>query len=633
MVYLGYFQYQMRRISKLTWVVWLMGSKLLLILAGFYLWISTISNEYPDGALDSLLIAIVVLFVLTIPLVFMLSKYLLKLLSVQEQQTQDVEDQLIDYSARLNSFIEHPEHVRIYSLDREYRYTGFNSLHQKEMSEVFQQEIELGKNILDLLPEDMIESARKNFDRTLNGDHFQVTSIFMDKYYTQIFNPVFDQMDKVVGLTSSIFDVTERIKAEQELENYKDQLEDLVKDRTRQLERQTLFFQEIIDNLPNLIFVRDKKSRYVLVNKAMAETFGQKTGEIVGKTVLETHYDKKEALRFEEEDLEVIRHDEIIEQESFHKHRDGTGRWLFLSKRRMKVFDDQYVLGVHFDINSLKETELKLLEANQELKNTLHRLKSAQMRLIESEKMASLGQLTAGLAHEINNPINYVAGNVSPIRRDLNELKEYLNALRKHVDIANLSEDEFPKDANFEMLFDELESLLDGVDEGTTRVKNLMSDLNAFSLPETSKKQLCNINESITTTINLIKHHLRDRITLKVKLREVPGIICNSSQMSQVFLNILNNAIQAIEDTGYIEVSSKFDEKQIIVKIKDTGAGISTANLGKIFNPFFTTKDVGEGTGLGLAISYRIIEEHKGAIEVDSEEGVGTEFRIILPVN
>lgn len=255
------------------------------------------------------------------------------------------------------------------------------------------------------------------------------------------------------------------------------------------------------------------------------------------------------------------------------------------------------------------------------------------MRLIESEKMASLGQLTAGLAHEINNPINYVAGNVSPIRRDLNELKEYLNALRKHVDIANLSEDEFPKDANFEMLFDELESLLDGVDEGTTRVKNLMSDLNAFSLPETSKKQLCNINESITTTINLIKHHLRDRITLKVKLREVPGIICNSSQMSQVFLNILNNAIQAIEDTGYIEVSSKFDEKQIIVKIKDTGAGISTANLGKIFNPFFTTKDVGEGTGLGLAISYRIIEEHKGAIEVDSEEGVGTEFRIILPVN
>ncbi|MEQ8471699.1 MAG: ATP-binding protein [Marinoscillum sp.] len=623
----------MRRISKLTWVVWLMGSKLLLVLAGFYLWISAVADQYPEGALDTILVVILVLFVLSIPFTYFLTRYLLTLLTEQEKESQDVEAQLVDFSARLNSFIEHPEHVSIYSLDRNYHYTGFNSLHQKEMKEVFHQECEVGKNILELLPKEMSQRTKRNFDRALTGDHFQVTSLFMDKYFTQIFNPVFDQDDQVIGLTSSIFDVTERIIAEQELESYKDQLEDLVKDRTRQLERQTLFFQEIIDSLPNLIFVRDKKSRYVLVNKAMADSFGQKTGEVVGKTVLETHYDKKEALRFEEEDLEVIRHDDVIEQESFHKHKDGTGRWLFLSKRRMKVFDEDFVLGVHFDINNLKETELKLLEANQELKNTLNRLKSAQMRLIESEKMASLGQLTAGLAHEINNPINYVAGNVRPIRRDIRELKDYLDSLRSFVNSIDGPKSDLPKDSSFEMLFEELESLLDGVDEGTTRVKNLMSDLNAFSLPETSKKQLCNINESINTTVNLIKHHLKDRISLTLKLSELPDIICNPSQLSQVFLNMLNNAIQAIEETGKITVSTKLTKKNIVIKIKDTGSGISKANMSKIFNPFFTTKDVGEGTGLGLAISYRIIEEHKGSIEVESEEGVGTEFKIVLPVN
>ena len=613
--------------KKITRVVWLMGGKLTILLVFFLIW--AIGSEHgwfkmTDDAFKTVLIALIIL---SIPFTIIVARYLSNILLKSDLDNREAEEKLGDYSARLNSFIEYPGHVSIYSLDRNFCYTGFNSLHQREMKEVFNSEVEIGKSILNMLPQDWAERAINNYEKALEGENFQVTSLWRNKYFSQVFNPVKDENDKVIGLTSSIFDVTERVRAEQELENYKDQLEELVKDRTKQLKRQTVFFQEIIDNLPNLIFVRDKKGRYILVNKAMADTFGKSTGEIVGKSVLETHYDKKEALRFEEEDREVIKYDEIVEQESFHKFNEGKGKWLFMSKRKMKVFDDEYVLGVHFDINSLKETELKLLEANQELKNTLNRLQSAQMRLVESEKMASLGQLTAGLAHEINNPINYVAGNVSPIRRDLKELKEYLDSLTEGSETKEVPE------IDINMLFDELNSLLDGVDEGASRVKTLMSDLNSFSLPETSRMQLCDINDSLKTTINLIKHHLKDRIDLKVNLTDLPAINCNAQQLSQVFLNMLNNAVQAIKGTGTIEVSSKVKSDQIVITFKDSGGGISKDNLNKIFDPFFTTKDVGEGTGLGLAISYRIIEEHKGEIKVKSEEGKGTKFTISLPIS
>ncbi len=573
-------------------------------------------------------VMVVVLIIASVPFTFGMAGYLKRLLNTHDRHQVDVEEQLGDYSARLNSFIEYPGHVSIYSLDKNFCYTGFNSLHKKEMYEVFNAEVAVGTNIIKLLPNDWGERAIRNYKKALDGEHFQVTSLLKDKYYTQVFNPVRNKGNEVIGLTSSIFDVTERVQAEQELESYKDQLEELVKDRTSQLERQTLFFQEIIDSLPNFIFVRDKKSRYVLVNKALADTFGKSTGEVIGKSVLETHFDKKEAMRFEEEDRDIIKYDEVFEQESFHKFQDGIGKWLFLSKRRMSVFDDEYVLGVHFDINHLKETELKLLKANQELKNTLNRLKAAQMRLVESEKMASLGQLTAGLAHEINNPINYVAGNVSPIRRDLHELREHLQSLKNQAEevVSDSSQE------NIDMLFDELYSLLDGVDEGTSRVKNLMTDLNQFSLPESSSKQMCDLNESLKTTINLIKHHLKNRIELKVELDEIPFINCNSQQISQVFLNMLNNAVQSIEGKGVIKVSSKLKKDRIVFSFKDSGKGINEANLSKIFDPFFTTKDVGEGTGLGLAISYRIVEEHKGQIKVASKEGEGTKFSISLPI-
>lgn len=560
------------------------------------------------------------------------SRYILRQFQQREWEQKRVESKLMAFDTRLSAFIENPEHISIFTLDREFQYIHFNEIHAERIRKNFGKEIREGIAILSVLPDDLASQIANSFKRALAGEHFTVTSRFQERYYTQVYNPVYNDKGEVVGLTGNIADVTERIKAEQELELYKDQLENLVEERTEEINRQSKFFQSIIDSLPSLIFVRNAKGRYVLVNRAMANSLGSEHDQVIGKSIGETHKNSEEVDRFEEEDLEILQNNTVVEEEAYYEFPDGTGHWLLLSKRRMLIGGEAYVLGIHVDISNLKDTEMKLLQANDEQKKTLNRLKLAQVRLVESEKMASLGQLTAGLAHEINNPINYVAGNVAPIRNDLQELKEYLE--EKSEGGASKSKNGHGNgERNFDVLFEELNSLLDGVDEGAARVKNLMHDLNTFSTPTESRKYLFNINDSVRSTVNLVKHHVKDRIRINMYMGDVPNILCNPHQLNQVFLNILNNAIHAIKDEGVIDIRTSADDSQITVVISDSGHGIPKDHLREIFDPFFTTKDLGEGTGLGLAISHRVISEHHGKIEVDSVEGQGSTFKIILPVN
>lgn len=621
--------------SKFKHPVFTTGIVLLLAMCIVVLWLYALLNGADNTTsllipqLKNALLGMMLLAMLLVGWVLVLARR-----EVAQPPDRRVEKTSLAHNERLSSFIESPEHVSIYSLDRHFHYTGFNDLHLRDMKASFGAEVAVGTSILKLLPEEMASKTRQNFLRALRGEHFTVTSQYNNGYFTQVFSPVYDQKDQVVGLTSNIFNVTDRIRAEQELENYKDQLEDLVKERTEQLERQTNFFQQIIDNLPNLIFVRDKNSRYILVNQMMADSFGCAREDLLGKKITETHRNQKEAVEYEREDGQIIEKGSIIEEEALHPWPGEKDKWLLLSKRRMEIGEDKYILGVHFDITYLKETELKLQKANQELQQTVNKLKSAQLRLIESEKMASLGQLTAGLAHEINNPINYASGNIAPIRKDLNELKAYLislETLNREFCATGGTESAMPDRINFELLFEELESLLKGVDEGTSRVKSLMNDLNAFSLPEGARRYPFNINDSIRSTINLVHHHLKDKITLERDLQDLPKILCSPQQINQVFLNVFNNAIQAISGTGRIRVSTRKRGNEIVVRISDTGCGISRENISRVFEPFYTTKEVGKGTGLGLAISYRIIEDHGGTIEVTSEPGKGSIFQITLP--
>ncbi|MEP4135757.1 MAG: ATP-binding protein, partial [Cyclobacteriaceae bacterium] len=468
------------------------------------------------------------------------------------------------------------------------------------------------------------DRAMRNFQRVLSGEQFNVTSLFHEQFFSQSFNPVYDQHKEVVGFTSSVHEVTDRVKAEMELERYRDQLEELVEERTQELTRQKEFVQAVIDQIPALIFVRNSEGEYILVNAAMARSFVMTTDEVKGKTVFQTHKDQKEAKDFFEEDKEILATGKSVSGDFLVSMPAGK-RWLFLTKSRMMVNDKPHVLGVHVDVTHIKGVQLELANANDELMLAMEKLKSTQMRLVESEKMASIGQLTAGLAHEINNPINYVAGNVGVIRRNIQDMKAMIST--RSTDGQEMVE------AGLMDLCIEMENLLDGVKEGTDRVVGLIKDLSTFSGPGTSVSNgVVKVNECIESTVNLVKHQAGKKIVFNLQLEDTPAFEGNPQHLKQVLLNMLTNSFQAIDDNGEITVRSFKSESNIHIEISDTGTGISKKIINRIFEPFFTTKEVGEGTGLGLAISYNLIKDMGGFIDVDSIKRKGTTFKITLPI-
>lgn len=284
-----------------------------------------------------------------------------------------------------------------------------------------------------------------------------------------------------------------------------------------------------------------------------------------------------------------------------------------------------------------------LQETNQVLENALHDLKNTQTQLVNSEKMASLGQLTAGIAHEINNPINFVTSNIIPLRRDLHDLMSLLDAYGAlHNEDADRENElrrikRLEKELDFDFLKEEIGILLNGMEEGAKRTAEIVKGLRIFSRLDESDLKKVNINEGIDSTLILLNSSMGGKIDLIRNFDSDAFVECFPGKMNQVIMNITNNAIQAIlehENTnkrGEIEIITRSEENFVRISIRDNGPGMSAETKSKIFDPFFTTKQVGHGTGLGLSIVYSIIEAHNGSIEVDSKPGIGTTFHILLP--
>ncbi|WP_052444332.1 cache domain-containing protein [Flammeovirga sp. OC4] len=301
----------------------------------------------------------------------------------------------------------------------------------------------------------------------------------------------------------------------------------------------------------------------------------------------------------------------------------------------------------------LRQQSESLLYTNQKLEEAMQELKSAQVQLINSEKMASLGQLTAGIAHEINNPINFVSSNVQPLKDDIDDLIKLLDscndltkdfesteAFQKRVDEINELADEI----EINVVKEEIKELINGIEEGALRTKEIVLGLRTFSRLDEDTFKSANINEGIQSTITILNNKVKKKdISMEVALQsDIPEIKCLPGRLNQVFMNVINNAIQAVEErTGKIKISTSYadGDDYINIKVRDNGEGMPQAIIDKIFDPFFTTKEVGEGTGLGLSISYGIIKKHGGEIMVsskykndDSDEVSFTEFSIILPL-
>jgi len=272
----------------------------------------------------------------------------------------------------------------------------------------------------------------------------------------------------------------------------------------------------------------------------------------------------------------------------------------------------------------------------RELEFALENLKLIQSQLIQSEKMASVGLLTAGVAHELNNPINFISGNVNPLRRDLNELFSFIekydetlesNKLEKVIRDINDLKDRL----DFPFLTKEIINLLEGIEEGANRSSKIVKGLRSFSRLDKEKPQLFDIHEGIDSTLILLHNNTKDRIKVRKDYGDLKEIECFPSKLNQVIMNILTNSIQAIEGKGEIIIQTVSSDIGIKIIIKDNGKGMTPEVKKHIFDPFYSTKDVGKGTGLGLSISYGIIEQHNGNIDVISESGKGTEFIISLP--
>lgn len=283
----------------------------------------------------------------------------------------------------------------------------------------------------------------------------------------------------------------------------------------------------------------------------------------------------------------------------------------------------------------------ELIESNQNLSRSIENQKAAQMQLVDTEKMASLGQLTAGIAHEINNPINFVSSNVNPLRLDFIEVFNLIDKYTEfeqdpHNDELRKQITQYRNQIDIKYIQQEILTLLEGIEEGANRTKEIVDSLRTFSRTDEQSLKLADINKAVLNTLVILRNTTPTYIAITPVLNKLPLVNCYPGKIGQVLINIITNAIQAIKSKPIhwaesISITTNDHQNYISIEITDTGPGMPAEVKQRIYEPFFTTKDVGEGTGLGLSIVFGIMEKHKGTIDVISEPGQGTSFLIKLP--
>ncbi|TCD01049.1 sensor histidine kinase [Pedobacter psychroterrae] len=311
---------------------------------------------------------------------------------------------------------------------------------------------------------------------------------------------------------------------------------------------------------------------------------------------------------------------------------------------RVSLENEKLILEQNVELErKVNERTLELQESNSVLEVTLTDLKEAQSQLVDAEKMAGLGQLTAGIAHEINNPINFVTSNIKPLELDIIDLNSVIDMYEK----LDLNDDlrpqiskieSYKKQIDIEFVREEIKSLLSGIGEGAKRTAEIIRSLKNFSRLDENDTKPVDLNEGLESTLVLVKSTFPDHMKLDKDFGNIPKVECLPGKINQVFMNLITNAIHAIKSMpqageGTLSIKTWAEDNHVKISIKDTGTGMPEEVKQRIFEPFFTTKDVGEGTGLGLSIVFRIIENHHGNIDVITKVNKGTEFIITLPVN
>ncbi|MBD3168600.1 MAG: PAS domain S-box protein [candidate division Zixibacteria bacterium] len=377
-------------------------------------------------------------------------------------------------------------------------------------------------------------------------------------------------------------------------------------------------FRSLVENANDVIYSTDGEGKITYLSPKFKDATGYEAIDFLGKPIRPLmHPDNiAESDQWYSSGLEAGEH-KRTGYEFRLKHKSGEWKWFVSNSSVLK--DDEgnvrEVIGVAHDITEMKKVLEDLEEANKNLRK-------AQLQLIQSEKMASLGMLVAGIAHEINTPIGAVNSMHDTLTRAIVKLRDLIRL--KYGDDAELDE-------KLKSIFDTIDKANQVIDSGSKRVRDIVRRLRSFARLDEAELKTVDIHEGIEDTLTLIHHEIKHRLSIKKDYGDIPRISCYPGQLNQVFLNLFVNSNQAIEDKGEIVIKTSYINRRVIIEISDNGRGIPENKLERIFDPGFTTKGVGIGTGLGLSIVYQIIQDHHGFINVTSEEGKGTKFTISLP--
>jgi len=424
----------------------------------------------------------------------------------------------------------------------------------------------------------------------------------------------------------------------------------------------------VLDSLKEEIVALDRDLKIVSANQAFVTHAGLDMDTVVGKAIFDDAASHNPIVCKEEIKAAVQHVFETGQNESKLLHgTDHDGGENYRKLHCLAIFNEEeqviQTVVVTQDITDerkkaeeiqslnqqLIETSSQIEAKNKKLESTLKRLEDTQTHMLQSEKMASIGQLAAGVAHEINNPTGFVSSNLktlSDYQKDIAELIERYHGLMGDLKpegsndtVANSIQSKveeiigFEKDIDVEFLLEDIVDLIGDCREGTDRIKKIVIDLKDFAHPGEEVIQATDINNGLDSTLNVVNNEIKYKATVHKDFGQIPPVKCVPQQLNQVFMNILVNAAQAIEKKGDIYIKTRLVDQNVNITISDTGCGIPEESLTKIFDPFFTTKDVGKGTGLGMNIAYNIIQKHHGAIDVISEVGKGTTFTISLPAD
>ena len=569
-----------------------------------------------------------------------------------------VQTSLLDVSRVLYQIIENNP-VATFVIDKSHRITQWNAacaqLTQREAVDMMGRDdawrafySEPRPLLADLILDGAVETERERLygKRCSRSPHlanaYEVEGYFPNfgqdgrwLYFTAA--PLVDTHGEVVGAIETLQDVTRRRQAEDELRRHRNELENMIADRTAELLSTHHELEAFLENA-SVGIVATANQRVQRGNKKFVEMF--ELGEI------SPHGLATRSLFKSDEDFDALGKIAypVLSTGGALLHememRTLAGNTLWVQIIAYVANPDEPTAGTWWLLQDRTEVRRaqQELELNYErIKQTNGRLEEAQNQLLQSEKMASIGQLAAGVAHEINNPIGFVSSNLGSLRGYVEPLFGLLALLKDtppDVLPANIRDELVRVDSAIDLGFvqEDLPQLLNESEDGLLRVKKIVQDLKDFSRVDHADWQDADLNAGLESTLNVVMNEVKYKAEVRKDFQVLPPVRCIAAQLNQVFMNLIVNAAHAIPERGTITLSTRAEGDWVCIGVKDTGAGMSDEVKRRIFEPFFTTKPVGQGTGLGLSLSFSIVQKHGGRIEVDSEPGVGTSFRVWIPI-